>query len=68
MLLNNESTGQAYLLKVYEDKFKDVNQIVTMLDTGYSSKEDVWKLFGRFGIKPETSVLILLFERQHENK
>ena len=60
--LKSQEVGTAKLIYVKEETFSEVHPLLLMLDTGYKSMTDVKKLFGRFGIKPESRVLILTFE------
>lgn len=63
IVLKNKTICQAVLLGVMIKKYKDVDNLVLSLDTGIKKMTEVHKLFGKFGIKPNTDVLILLFER-----
>jgi hypothetical protein len=63
IVLKGKVIGSAILRAIQGRKFSDLDLSLLMLDTGYTDLESIFKLFTRFGIEDEDTVMILLFEK-----
>jgi len=67
VILNGEKYSEARLMHVMSYPFKYVDNTVLIQDTGIFIKDDVDALFMKFGISPETNVMILIFETKDQS-
>jgi len=63
VVLKGKTIGEAKLKDVWGSKFSEVNPPLLMLDTGYTERKDIDKIFKNFKVGPDDRVVVLVFEK-----
>lgn len=63
VVLKGKTIGEAKLKEVWGSKFSEINPPLLMLDTGYTDRKDIDKLFKNFKVNSEDRVVVLVFEK-----
>ena len=64
VLLKNQHYKNAVLKNVYVEVYQNINPIVLTMDVGYDEISKQADIFGKFGIKDDSLVLILLLGKE----